>query len=261
MPAGVSVPANDLYPSNTLYPSEVTGIIISPGIPSRRAQGAQDGLPRAYRYPSDTSFPTASTDGLRIVPLELAVSYPSLPRFRFVGIPSANSLEYVPPPDFGPVGPPRRGLTPGVGKVPGPIVVGSDVDIPIQYRRAQYPSDSLYPNRGLYPPREDFTPIARTGHGTFKGRQKFLVVRNGRFRTFTVTFDAPVGHLSVHGVFSSDVSAIVPYVVELSDATLVGELEDGSYAAEFSLASSQVEMDELAFQVELGAADVFEVDL
>ena len=32
MPAGVSVPANDLYPSNTLYPSEVTGIIISPGI-------------------------------------------------------------------------------------------------------------------------------------------------------------------------------------------------------------------------------------
>lgn len=253
-------PTEDFYPDDAQRPSD--GGIFGFGVPSAESFGAPDGAPDPARWPRTAQFPTADLSGARVF---------TAPDFLIstVGVASSEAFDrmwldetvYELNPDAGPVGPPRHGLRPSLGKQPGSIDGAPISETQFLYRRIHFPKTTVYPGRGLYTERVDSTPKQRLGWTVTAGHGTWKVRKNARFRAATASFNSPIGHFNAHGVFSSDLSGRIPYVVELSDGKSMSDLAGGVEPVELALLNASVEMDDPAFGVELEAFDEVEVEV
>jgi hypothetical protein len=227
VPLTTPYPSSSRFPSATVYPSQ-NSTIFSVGIPSTLALGKPDALPRRYALPSSLRTPGSSA-GLRVILFPRTVGGIGFSRATVFGVATFFEIDYHVPARFEPVGEPRHGLRAGPGRYPGASLSGSQ----FLYSRIAVPSSSARPKRGQLPARTDFTPRALTGYSIVTNRDELSVSTDASFHRFVATFEQ-TGHFNAFGVFSSDLSAKLPVMVEMSDGVTSVELADGNSLVELA---------------------------
>jgi hypothetical protein len=223
----VTIAAAGIATAEAVPPPRIRRPVYAVAIPSAESFGGPGGAPYPDAYPKSSRFPRTTPQGLRIS-IQSAIFPFAIATAAAHGLSEFTERTFAVPPRFQPVGRPRTGLRPGFARYPG-----AGWDAVLIYKRIRFPSTTAKPSRGQFPDRYDVTPRALFSYGVVTDRDAFQAARVGTFHKFVASIVAG-GHLSAHGVFSSDPSAKLPVMVDMSDGVVPVDLADGVFAVELA---------------------------